>query len=621
MTRAWRVAYWLAPLALCLALYRLGLRVWFMQDDFAWLMLRNHAVDFHNFLWALFAPMAQGTIRIFSERVFFMAFSYVFGLHPMPYRVFVFLNQLVNVALVMLVARKLTRSELASFLAPVLWLANPVLVMPMIWTSSYNEIQCATFLLLSFYLFLRYTETGERKFYWLQWTTFVLGFGSLEINIVYPAIATWYAILFARRYFLGTLPLFGGSAVFAALHRLAGNFQQGFYYDLDFHPGPVLNTLVAYWNILLGVPAYVSLRQRPDWWGVGAVLLLTAVILGFVAWQSWKRRLLPLFLLGWFVIVLSPLLPLHNHVSDYYLFIPAIGMSILAAHAIAQAWRSGPAPVALAAILALLYAVPSATAGQAGMRYYFARAERVRALVQSVAYAKHIHPGKTILLRDVDDALFWSAVYDSPFHIFGWYDVFLTPDTREQIREDKNLNPIDAYFLPASAVSRVLNDQAAEVYAVEKQRLRNVTRMYTILLNAQPEPELASSVDAGTAYFDDQLGAGWYHLENGFRWCGPRAVVYLHGPTSAAQKLLVHGFAPESQTRLGAVHLALTVNGEKEPVQTLDRANSEFRLQYDLPANVVGQPKIEVTLTVDRTVRAPGDPRDLGLVFGDFSIR
>lgn len=621
MSRAVRAAYWLTPIAFCLALYWLGLRCWFQMDDFAWLNLRNLFTDFHSFLAAMFAPMAQGTIRPLSERGFFMVFSGLSGLHPLPYRLFVFLNQSVNILLVMLVTRKLTKSALAGFLAPLLWLVNTSLVTPMTWTSAYNEIQWATFLLLSFYLFLRYTETGERRFYWAQWLTFVLGFGSLEINVVYPAVAALYAVIFARRYWLSTLPMFVASAAFAVAHRLASSNAQGFYYDMDFHVRSLLNVLWQYWNILLGVPGYVHLRGRPVWWGYAAVLLLTSAILGFAAWQAWKRRFLPLFWLGWFLIILSPLLPLHNHVTDYYVHMPAIGIAMLAAYAIALAWQRGWTRAALAAALALLYMVPSAIAGRIGVRYNFDHGDRVRVLIQSVAYAKRIHPGKTILLKDVDDELFWDAIYDSPFHIFGWNDVFVTPDSRPKIQADPHAAPIDTFFLPESAVVRVLNEGGAVVYTVEHRSLRNITRPYTSLIDAQPEPPLASSIDLGTPYFKDQLGDGWYSLEDGFRWSSKHAVVYLRGPTAPGQKLAVHGNATENQLKHGPLRFALTINGREQPVKVIDPGNPDFRLEYDLPPGLVGQPKIEVAFTLDRAFRVDRDVRELGIAFGDFSIK
>jgi hypothetical protein len=621
MTRALRAAYWLGPIAFCVALYWLGLRIWFAQDDFAWLNLRNHVTDFRSFLWAMFAPLAQGTIRPWSERGFFMVFSYLFGLRALPYRTFVFLNQFLNVVLVMLIARKLTRSELAGFLAPLFWLSNIALIGPMSWNSSYNEIQCATFLLLSFYLFICYTETAARKYYWAQWVTFVLGFGALEINLVYPALAATYALLFARRYFRSTLPMFAVSVAFLVVDRLAGTQKGNFYYDLDFHPSALIMTFWRYWKILLGIPTYGNFKGwRPDLVG-SAVILLTVVIVVFALWQIWKRRWLPLFFIGWFFIVLGPLLPLHNHVTDYYLTIPGIGMAMLAAYALSIAWQEGWAATAIAAILALVYFIPSVNMVRAGMISYFDRADRVRALVQSVAYAKHIHPGKLIMLKDVDDDLFWACVYDSPFHIFGWNDVFLAPDSRSLVHEDPHLNPVDGYFLPESAARRAVDDDVAVVYALEGRNLRNITKPYRTLVDAQPPPPLARSIDLGISLFREQMGEGWYGLEAGFRWSGKHAIVYLPGPQSVGQRLSVDGFVTDSQIKLGPIHVEVTVDGRAMPVQTITGPDLEFRLHYDLPPDLVGRKKIEVAFTVDRTIQPPGETRNLGLAFGQFSIK
>jgi len=251
----------------------------------------------------------------------------------------------------------------------------------------------------------------------------------------------------------------------------------------------------------------------------------------------------------------------------------------------------------------------------------FDRADRVRALVQSVAYAKHIHPGKLILLKDVDDELFWASVYDSPFHIFGWNDVFLAPDSRPLVHEDPHLNPVDGYFLPESAARRVVDDDAAVVYAVEGRKLRNITKPYRILVDGQPPPPLARSIDVGLALFREQVGEGWYGLEDGFRWSGKHAVVYLPGPAVAGQRLYLHGFATDSQMKLGPLRVDLTIDGRAMPMQVIAGPGSEFRLNYDLPPDLVGHPKIEVAFTVDRTIQPPGETRNLGLAFGQFTIK
>ncbi len=621
MTRSLKPLYWLTPIVFCIAIYWLGIRIWFSQDDFAWLGLRNHVTDFRSFLWAMFAPLAQGSIRPWSERAFFMTFSYFFGLRALPYRLFVFANHFLNIVLIMVVARKLTRSDLAGFLAAIFWIACYALVTPMTWTSAYNEIQCATFLLASFYLFLRYTETGDRKFYWAQWVTFVLGFGSLEINVVYPAIAAAYAILLARQYLRSTLPMFAVSAVYALIHRTFSSQEKNFYYDMDFHIGTLTRTFGKYWKILLGVPEFADAHQWPHWLVSVAIAVLTAAILGFIAWQARKKQFLPLFLLLWFLIVLGPLLALHNHISDYYLTIPSIGLAILGGYGVSLALKNGRVAAVLTCAVALLYLVPSAIASHAAMPDLFDRADRGRALIQSVAYAKHIHPGKVILLKGIDNDLFWGVIYDSPFRIFGWNDVFLTPDSRSAIEEDPNLIQIDPYFLPQAAALRALDDGSAVVYTPENRKLRNITRVYTTFLNSQPDAALAREIDVGQSYFKDQVGEGWYGIEGGYRWSAGHAVVYLPGPSGPGQKLYLHGFAPEQQIKAGPLHLALTVNGEPLPVKTIDAANEEFHFAYAMPDDLEGKPKVAVAITLDRTIRVPTDNRDLGVTFGEFSVR
>ena len=447
MRRALRVLYYLLPILFCIYLYWIGVRIWFSKDDFAWLNLKNHVTDFRSFVWAMFHPFAQGTIRPWSERGFFMLFSYFFGLRALPFRLFVFANQLVNIVLLMLVTRKLTKSDLAGFVAPLLWLASPALLIPMSWTASYNEIQCTTFLLLAFYLFIRYTETGERKFYWAQLVVFVLGFGSLEIMAVYPGLALAFAFFFARRTMLSTVPMFAVSAVYALIHRLAaGEIGGHFYYDMDFHARSLLSTISQYWKIVLGVPLWFRYVHEPSWRTGAAIALLTLAILAFAVWQAVKRNFLPIFCLCWYLIILAPLLPLINHVTEYYLTMPAIGLAILGAYGLTRAWRAGWVPGTAVAVLLLFYLIPSSKLARAGMFEAFDGTDRVRGVVQSVAYAKRLHPDKVILLNNVDDNLFWASVYDSPFQIFGWTNIYLTPDCKALIHADPNLGPIDRYF-------------------------------------------------------------------------------------------------------------------------------------------------------------------------------
>src|ERR1700694_1545406 len=219
MTQAWRRISWAIPPLFCLIFYWYGLKCWFRQDDFAWLQLAGRVHGWSDFWRAMFAPLAQGTIRPWSERAFFMGLYSLFGLDALPFRICVFLTQIANLTLIRAVTQRITGSAAAGFCAALLWIGHAALIRVMTWSSVYNQALCGFFLLLAFYFLLRYIESGDRRFNIAQWIVFLMGFGVLELNVVYPALAAAYTLLCARGYFRRTLPLFIPSIVFTIIHR------------------------------------------------------------------------------------------------------------------------------------------------------------------------------------------------------------------------------------------------------------------------------------------------------------------------------------------------------------------------------------------------------------------
>src|SRR5947209_14647405 len=116
-SRAALVAYYGVPVLFCVAVHWIALKMWFYADDFAWLGLRLEIHSPHDLLDVLFGPRAQGTIRTFSERIYFLAFSSIFGMEALPLRLWTFLTQLVNIALLIRITRRITGSAIAGFLA------------------------------------------------------------------------------------------------------------------------------------------------------------------------------------------------------------------------------------------------------------------------------------------------------------------------------------------------------------------------------------------------------------------------------------------------------------------------------------------------------------------------
>src|SRR6266699_3594391 len=310
MKQAWRRASWAVPPLFLLAFYWYGLKCWFRQDDFAWLWLTTQVHSWSDFWRAMLTPLAQGTIRPWSERAFFMGLYTLFGLDALPFRICVFLTQIANLTLIRAVTQRVTGSPAAGVWAAMLWIANTALIPVMTWSSVYNQALCGFFLLLAFYFLLRYVETGERRFNRAQWIVFLLGFGALEINVVYPALAAVYTWLCARSYFRRTLPLFVPSIVFTLIHRSVAPAVDAPLYALHFDRA-ILRTFWKYLVWARGVNHFSGPHAPPAWmWTAGTALIL----IGLAAFAIVKVRQgsnAPLFFAAWFVIVLAPVLPLR----------------------------------------------------------------------------------------------------------------------------------------------------------------------------------------------------------------------------------------------------------------------------------------------------------------------
>ena len=59
---------------------------------------------------------------------------------------------------------------------------------------------------LAFYLLLLWADSGAKRYYAAVWVAFLLGFGALEVNVVFPALAGVYLLLYARKRLLAHPP-------------------------------------------------------------------------------------------------------------------------------------------------------------------------------------------------------------------------------------------------------------------------------------------------------------------------------------------------------------------------------------------------------------------------------
>jgi hypothetical protein len=612
-------AYWAVPSILCLVLYWPGLLAWFQQDDFVWLNLPNQAHGWDGWLRTLFAPTVQGTWRPLSERAFFLAFGAMFGSDALPYRIWVLLTMCANLALVAAVTARLTRSRAAGFWAAIFWIANSKLATVMSWTCEYILVACGFFLLLALHLFLRYTETRDLKYYLWTWLAFLTGFLAMETNVVFPLLAGSYALVCASQYFRRTLPFLVVSAAYGILHMLLAPNQGTVPYTMHFD-GAIPATFWTYWRRAFEPVNQRALSPFSPVAGTAEMIACTVALLAFAIYQARRKQWLPALFLAWYAILLGPVVPLRDHITDYYLTLPAMALAMAGAYALVCAWRAGVGWRILSAVLAAGFLVQQAPVGRHVAQWYRDRGAAQEALVMGVAQAHELHPGKTLLLDGVDDDLFWGSIQQRPFLFLQIPDVYLTPGSEQRITPHPEMDDVSKFVLPADETRRALDRDQVVVYRAGAGPLQNITHQYV----PPAGPAAAGAplrVDVGDPLVADRLGPTWYARESGFRWMPRQASLRMPGPQSPGQKLYVTAICPTEQLAKGPLEMTLTVDGVRLAPVRFTKGNAEATFAFPLPAATIGKSDIEIGVELSRTVRIGSDRRDLGLAFGKFEIK
>jgi hypothetical protein len=619
---------WVVPVVFLFWLYRDGLKTWFVADDFAWLGLIRRVHNFRDLLNVLFTPAAQGTIRPWSERGFFLLFESVFGLDSLPFRICVFLTMAVNVTLVGWLTRRFTGSAVAGLAAAVLWTANTALVTVMAWSSAYNEALCTLFILTAMACFIRYTETGRRSFWWWQLVVFTLGFGALEANVIYPALAAAYALFVAKperqtrkRLLISLIPLFCISVVYYLLHRAFVPLPSDGPY-VPHIDGRIFQTLGVYWQWSLLPLTWKDVGHSAR---IGNVILgiLTIAIGAFFIRQLTKSRYSVWFFVFWFLIGLAPMIALPEHRTDYYLTIPVIGLAMLAGLGVSQAlegawiWRFA----VLIPVVAYLSAMIPIS--RVASHWWVDRTRTVRGLVLGVAAAHERNPGKTIILDGISTDLFDDTLAESAFYPLGLNDVYLTPETGDKIHTQVDPDLLSKVVMDPAALRNAITHEQVVVYSDVGDHLRNVTEVWEQSISNRTPTDLDQvprRVEVGNPLLAYLLGPEWFPVESsGFRWMPRRATVRLGGPRSPKDRLLLEGYCPDQQLKAGVLHLSVSVDGIPLESTQIGGPENGFRRLFNVPVSLVGRNTVEIAISVDRVLPGAGG-RGFGLVFGTIGF-
>ena len=587
---AWQVV----PLLLLLILYWPSLTTWYFADDFGWLNLRNDVAAVGDLPAALFAPKAHGNMRPLGENLYWLELSSVFGVDPLPFHICTFVTTGASLLLLGAIVGRLVRSRVAALAAQLLWLVNCGLAPALGWSSIYNQVLCAFFLLLAFYLLLLYAETGRRTFLAGQWAAFALSLGALETSVIYPALAAMYALLFARRLVKRILPMFLLSAVAGAVHyRFAPPPSVGVYAPrID---ARIFDTFWTYWSWALGPVRLASIGWTPSWLAAALTALITAAAAALVAWSLYRREYAGLFGLAWFAITLAPYLVLPDHKMDYYLAVPAIGLAMAGAWAVDRMRQCGAVWKAAIALPLVAYVGTSLPASAFIAQWTHDRAEKVADLVLGVEAIHDSTPGSLILLDGIDTDLFWSGIADLPFRALGVPGVYLAPGSEARIQAPRDL--LSKYVLPEAVARRALQAGTALAYRFDGQVLHNATARFRTMADSVWREKVPRFVNLGDPVFGAYLGAGWQEALHGVRSMNGSAAFVIGPPHSAAESLYIGVF------RTTPFRMTVRVDGAELPATLVLKGNGLSEFRVPLPPVSTTWAEMEVALSSEGPLR------------------
>lgn len=445
-----------------------------------------------------------------------------------------------------------------------------------------------------------------------------MGFGVLEENVVYPALAVAYSMLFARKVIVSALCMFPSSILYAIVHNAYSKGAHQGIYAVEFGP-QTITTLFKYWTYSVWpskLDAFVVYDPHVATLLIGSFSL---AILSFLVLRNWKEPA-ALFGMAWFLIAIGPYLLLPNRISAYYPVVPTIGLSLLAASAMQWGWRKSVVTRTVTLVLALSFAIPSSYAAWAECREARIRSQIVKNLVMSIDRLSDNQRTRHIFLQGIDDELFRQAIHNSPFRLLGLQHVYIAPSDAQKLTPWNEFKDYSALSPPESVVLQHLENGSGIVLRFENPRTANVTSFYRAVLRQRIKDNgFPQRIDPGDLLFQDYLKDGWHQIEDQHRWMSQQASFTISGKHGAGQALHIDAMCATEQQVDAPLLMTATISGKTigQPIR-IDRCDSEVDLSFPLPSP---SEQIEVTLSLNKASKFPPDTRALGLVIRRIEIR
>ena len=308
---------------------------------------------FHGNVWMQQSPIGNYYRPLFLT--WLLVNHTLFGLHPAFWHLTTILAHLAATALVYVLVLRVSNKQSIAAVAALIFGVHPGHVESVAWISGVTDALMALFLIPSFLAFLNYREKKGSKWLVFSLVSYAAALLTKETAIVLPVLLVAY-IIFCERdgwaekvrtaavlavpYAIVTVPYFWARA--SALHGVAHRTVD-IPLSISFYTMP--SVLWIYLRHLLFPLRLSAFYDTPyvthvSWHFLLLPLLLVAVVIALLlyAWRKSRSPLIPLAAAFVFVPLMPVLdlsiLPMGDFVHDRYLYLPLIGLGLLAGMAV-----------------------------------------------------------------------------------------------------------------------------------------------------------------------------------------------------------------------------------------------------------------------------------------------
>lgn len=364
--------------------------------------------DFFHFKVSIFHEGKIFFFRPIFREFLYYTFYNLFGLNQLPFRILQISLHLANIYLVYKIISRIFLNKVAGLFAAFFFGVTAANVGALYYLAGGIQTQGA-----AFFIFLTVLLFWEEKTL-LSLFTFVLALMSHELAIGTPLILVGISLL-EKKKLLKTLPYFIASSGLIYINLYGIGLPKGeSAYDLSFNLKTTLNTLMWYFGWSLGVPEMLVDFVQPgftlnpnltQFWGgyfqiifPALFVLLFTLSLSIIKSRKFTNKLL--FLGGWFLVMLLPVLFLPVHKKTLYLQPGLLGISGIIGYLVFGLYRRYKA---LSFLFIISLIVLSITSIKLGEKTYWAiqRGKISRTLISEILQKQPYLPlGSTIYIKN-----------------------------------------------------------------------------------------------------------------------------------------------------------------------------------------------------------------------------